>query len=97
MSVTTQRRLVNPRLGTYFGIFASCLAALVLLLLILEQLGASGRVLSAAMLLGPLTLFCAIGIAARCRDTGDFFTAGRRVPAGGGSDQDRRQRCGYSD
>ena len=31
--------LVNPMLGTYFGIFASMIAALVLMLLVLERLG----------------------------------------------------------
>ena len=33
MSLTSRTRFVNPRLGTYFGIFASSLVGLVLLLL----------------------------------------------------------------
>jgi len=32
MSLTSRTRFVNPRLGTYFGIFASALAGLVLLI-----------------------------------------------------------------
>ena len=35
MAITTQRRLVNPMLGIYFGIFTSTMAALVLVLLVL--------------------------------------------------------------
>ena len=44
MSVTSRTRFVNPRLGTYFGIFASSLAGLVMLLLIFEELGTSDAV-----------------------------------------------------
>ena len=36
----SRTRLVNPRLGIYFGIFTSAYTALVLVLLIFEQLGA---------------------------------------------------------
>jgi cation/acetate symporter len=81
MSFTPRHRLVNPRLGTYFGIFASALAALVLLLLIFEQLGAPERVLRLAMLAGPVMLYAALGLAAATRDPLEFFAAGRRVPA----------------
>jgi cation/acetate symporter len=81
MTTTSHRRLVNPRLGTYFGIFASTFTSLVLLLLIFEQLGASGPVLRWLMLLGPIALFVAIGAAARTGEPMEFFAAGRRVPA----------------
>ncbi len=40
MSSPHRTRLVNPRLGTYFGIFASAFIGLFLVLLILEQLKA---------------------------------------------------------
>ena len=36
MSTQHRTRLVNPRLGTYFGIFASAFVSLFLLLLIFE-------------------------------------------------------------
>lgn len=81
MSFTPRHRLVNPRLGTYFGIFVSALAGLVLLLLIFEQLGAPDRVLRVVMLAGPVMLYAALGVAAATRDPLEFFAAGRRVPA----------------
>ncbi len=77
----SRTRAVNPRLGTYFGIFASMFAALVLVLLILEQLGVSDSLLRALMLVGPLALYAAIGLSASSRDQIDFFASGRRVPA----------------
>ena len=55
MSLTSRTRFVNPRLCTYFGIFASSLAGLVMLLLIFEELGTSDALLRWAMLLGPVS------------------------------------------
>src|SRR6478672_8112236 len=81
MSFTHHSRLVNPRLGTFFGIFASALAGLVIMLLIFQQLGVSEGALRIVMLGGPLVLYAAIGIAAFTRDALEFFAAGRRVPA----------------
>jgi cation/acetate symporter len=82
MSITSRTRFVNPRLGTYFGIFASALTGLVILLIIFEQLGTSEYVLRWCMLLGPLVLYAGIGLLVPTRDPMEFFAAGRRVPAG---------------
>ena len=82
MSLTSRTRFVNPRLGTYFGIFTSLLAGLVLLLLIFEQLGISQGLLRWAMLLCPLILYAAIGAAVPTNEPLDYFASGRRVPAG---------------
>lgn len=81
MSFATRSRIINPRLGTYFGIFASVFAALVMLLLILEQLGTSDTILRALMFLVPLILFAAIGVASWSNEPIDFYASGRRVPA----------------
>lgn len=81
MSLAPQTRLINPRLGTYFSIFASVLVALVLLVMILEQLGVSNAMLSAAMLFGPLALYAGIGLSSYNQVPLDYFAAGRRVPA----------------
>ena len=62
MITTSRTRFVNPRLGAYFGIFVSLLTGLVLLLMIFEQLGTSELVLRWVMLVGPLLLYCAIGL-----------------------------------
>ncbi len=82
MSLMSRSRLVNPRLGTYFGIFVSTLAGLVLLLIIFEQLGAPDASLRWVMLAGPLLLCAAIAASVFTNDPVDFFVVGRRVPAG---------------
>jgi cation/acetate symporter len=81
MSTQHRTRLVNPRLGTYFGIFASAFVSLFLLLLILEQLATPSMHLKAAVFVGPLVLYLAIAAAARTSTAAEFFAAGRRVPA----------------
>ena len=81
MAVTTHRRFVNPLLGIYFGIFASLMVALAVVLLVLEQLGISNSVLRYGMLVVPIALYIVIGVAAASQDPADYFVAGRRVPA----------------
>jgi cation/acetate symporter len=81
MAATSHARLVNPRLGTYFGIFAAAFAALVLMALMLEELGAPDWAIRLLMFAGPIVLYGAIGLFATTRDTGDYFTCGRRVPS----------------
>lgn len=81
MPAAPRSRLVNPLLGSYFGIFTSVLAAVVLLLLVLEQLGVADTTLRTSMLAGFLGLYCAIGIAAFTRLPAEYFASGRRVPA----------------
>lgn len=76
-----RKRRVNPRLGTYFGIFVSAFMSLLLLALIAEQLGAPDASLRWTMLMGPIILYAAFGIAARTNNPADYFVAGRRVPA----------------
>ena len=63
MSLSHRTRLANPRLGLYFGIVVSLFVALVLVVLVLEQLGMSDIGLKLAMLLGPPVLFMAVGLA----------------------------------
>lgn len=82
MSFTARARLVNPRLGIYFSIFAALFAAIFLLSLIFEQLSFSDNLLRMALFAGPLALYAAIGLAVRSGDPLEFFAAGRRVPAG---------------
>ena len=82
MSLMSRSRLVNPRLGTYFGIFVSALLGLVLLLIIFEQLGTPDALLRWVMLIGPLLLYAAIAASVFTKDPIDFFVVGRRVPAG---------------
>jgi cation/acetate symporter len=81
MAFISRTRLVNPRLGTYFGIFAAAFVALVIMALMVEQLGAADFVVRLLMFAGPLALYGVIAIGARAQDSYDFFACGRRVPA----------------
>ncbi len=82
MTFSARARLVNPRLGTFFSIFASLFAALFLLNLILEQLQVADASLRAMMFAGPLLLFAGTGLIVTTQDQLSYFAAGRRVPAG---------------
>ena len=81
MPALARSRLVNPRLGTYFGIFASAFAAVVLMGLLLEQLGARDGLLRLAFFAVPVALYAGFAALAPSNDRADFFTAGRRIPA----------------
>src|SRR5262249_20931560 len=81
MAFTSRTRLVNPRLGTYFGIFTASLAALVLVLPLLGQPATPDGLARLAMFGVPIGLYAAIGIAGGARQGLDFFASGRRVPA----------------
>ena len=82
MAFTTARtRLVNPRLGTYFGIFTSAFVALTMLALLLELMGTGDGFVRSLMFFGPLLLYGGIGILVPARAIGDYFASGRRVPA----------------
>ena len=81
MAFTARTRLVNPRLGTYFGIFAAAFVSLVLVALMCEQLGTSDQAIRLLMFAGPMALFASIGMLSSSREAGDYFASGRRVPA----------------
>src|SRR5262245_5712681 len=71
------RRLVNPRLGTFFGIFSAAFAALVLMALMLEQLGVADLAVRLLMFAGPIVLYGALGVLTPASDANDFFACGR--------------------
>jgi cation/acetate symporter len=81
MAATSGVRLVNPRLGTYFGIFSAAFAALVLMALMFEQLDVSDLAIRLLMFAGPIGLYGAIGILTPASEPSDYFVCGRRVPA----------------
>ena len=81
MSLQYHSRPINPRLGTHYAIFASAIAALVLVLAILEQLGVRRLWLSHVMIVVPLFLYAGVATLTRTLDLHEFFSAGRRVPA----------------
>jgi len=80
MSLQTHYRPISPRLGTHYAIFTSTYIALVLFLLILEQLGARTLWLSHIMIIAPVALYLGIALYNRTLDVRAFHAAGRRVP-----------------
>ncbi|MDA7946781.1 MAG: VC_2705 family sodium/solute symporter [Hyphomicrobiaceae bacterium] len=80
MSLQNQYRPLNPRLGTHYAIFVSAFTSLLLVLALLEQLGAPKLWLSHAMILIPLVLYISIAALTRTLDLHEFFCASRRMP-----------------
>lgn len=81
MAFGARARMINPRLGTYFSIFAALYTALFLLVLIFEQLKFDEHLLSLVFFAGPIFIYAAIGFSVGTNDIVGFFAAGRRVPA----------------
>ena len=81
MPFTPAKSMINPKLGPVFAIFTSAFIALVLLVLISEQLGAPSLIRNWSLLLCPLVGYIAIGMACATRLSLEYFAAGRRVPA----------------
>ena len=81
MAFSARARMVNPRLGTYFSIFAASFTALFLLILIFEQLSWDEHLLKLAFFAAPIVIYAAIGLSVASGDTLNYFAAGRRVPA----------------
>ena len=81
MSLQHHYRPINPRLGTHYAIFVSAIAALVIILAMLEQLGTRKLWLSHIMITAPPILYAGVAVLTRTLDVHEFFAAGRRVPA----------------
>lgn len=81
MSFSHRSRMVNPRLGTYYGIFTAAFVSVAILVLVFEQLGVAENLLRLMMLLAPIGLYAAIGIASYTNDPADYYASGRRIPA----------------
>lgn len=81
MAFGARARVVNPRLGVYFSIFAALFTALFLLVLIFEQLSFGEAALRTAFFAIPILIYAGIGLSVGSNDTLNYFAAGRRVPA----------------
>jgi cation/acetate symporter len=79
MTFGARARVVNPRLGTYFSIFAALFTALFLLVLIFEQLKLNESFLRLAFFAGPILIYAGIGLSVGSNDTLNYFAAGRRL------------------
>jgi cation/acetate symporter len=80
MSLQSQYRPLNPRLGTHYAIFASTFLALLLVLALLEQLGARKLWLSHTMIVVPLILYLVVAALTWTLDLHEFFSVSRRIP-----------------
>jgi len=80
MTVPWRLRSPNPHLGAYYGIVASALVSLVIILAMFEQLGWERAVLAQFMIIVPLGLYLFIAVGARTLLPEDFYASGRRVP-----------------
>ncbi len=80
MSLQSQYRPLNPRLGTHYAIFASAFLALLLILALLEQLGARKLWLSHTMIVVPLILYLVVAALTWTLDLHEFFSVSRRIP-----------------
>ena len=76
MAFGARARMVNPRLGTYFSIFAALFTALFLLILIFEQLRLDEHLLKLVFFAGPIVIYAAIGLSVASNDTLDYFASG---------------------
>jgi cation/acetate symporter len=81
MAFGARARVVNPRLGIYFSIFAALFTALFLLVLIFEQLSFSEAFLRGAFFVVPILIYGGIGLSVGSNETLNYFAAGRRAPA----------------
>ncbi len=81
MAIQASQPNVNPRLGQYFACFTSALFALVVLLILLEQLGIAQESLNLTMIIVLSALTLSLGIGASTNDVHEFFVAGRSVSA----------------
>ena len=82
MAFSARARMVNPRLGTYFSIFAALFTALFLLILIFEQLSLDEHLLRLAFFVVPIIIYAAIGLSVASARHAQLFRS--RSPRSGG-------------
>ena len=78
---TPSRRRFKRRLDRGFAAYLLGFALFVLVMVVLEQLALSRRIIGVAFLLATILVYAAIGMACRTTDPAEYYVAGRRVPA----------------
>ena len=68
-------------LGKIYGMYTGGFAAFVILLAILEQLGVSNQVIGYLFVFLTIGVYALIGILSRTAEVGEYYVAGRKVPA----------------
>jgi cation/acetate symporter len=74
-------RMKSPGLAWRYGAFLSLFALLMALMALAEHLGMSRTWIGGSFLVVTVALYAGIGILCRTSNEGDYFVAGRRVPA----------------
>lgn len=77
----TGDRAFRRRLHWTYGLYTLGLVAFILVMALLERLGLSRNLIGLTMLLATVVLYAAIGLRCRTSDAGEYYVAGRRVPA----------------
>ncbi|HEX6959096.1 MAG TPA: sodium:solute symporter family protein [Ferrovibrio sp.] len=68
-------------LGKIYGIYTGGFAAFVILLAILEQMGVPNRIIGYLFVFLTVGVYALIGILSRTAEMGEYYVAGRKVPA----------------
>jgi cation/acetate symporter len=71
----------NANLKKYYSFYTGGFIAFIILVGILEQLGVPNKVLGYVFLFATIALYAGIGFMSKTADVGEYYVAGRRVPA----------------
>ena len=81
MSAVHSHKSFNSQLKKYYSVYTGGFLAFVIALAIAEQIGMSRAWIGYWFLFATIALYAAIGIMSRTVDAGEYYVAGRRVPA----------------
>jgi len=68
-------------LKKYYSFYTGGFIAFVILVGILEQMGVPNKILGYIFLFATIALYAGIGFMSKTADVGEYYVAGRRVPA----------------
>ena len=79
-AVQTQSQF-TANLKRYYSFYTGGFVAFVILVGILEQMGVPNKILGYIFLFATIALYAGIGFMSKTADVGEYYVAGRRVPA----------------
>ena len=68
-------------LGKIYGLYTGGFFAFVIFLAVLEQLGVPNRIIGYGFVFLTIAVYAVIGVLSRTAEVGEYYVAGRRVPA----------------
>jgi cation/acetate symporter len=81
MSGQITQSQVAANLKRYYSFYTGGFVAFVILVGILEQMGVPNKILGYIFLFATIMLYAGIGFMSKTADVGEYYVAGRRVPA----------------